>query len=262
MAKSKLNSFIKRAMSALVLAPVVIYCIIAGKTSISLLALGAAALLSWEWANMFKGKSEQFFALSYLLSTVAVVVFSPLSVGLGVILFLSVVAYWRFYKEKDFYLKLLGLPYISIGIGSLVLLYNTYGYKIVLWYMIVVWGVDIGGYLFGSWIKGPKLAPKISPNKTWAGLFGGAFVAVLTSLGACMLSDNSNCMINTVILAVIITCIAQTGDLIESAIKRHLNIKDSSNLIPGHGGIFDRIDGLIFAAPFTYGLLKILDVNF
>jgi len=260
--KSKLSSFIKRLITTLVLIPVVVGCVIAGKNSVSLLALAAATLLSWEWANMLKGKSEQFFALSYLLTAAVAIMMSPYCIGLGVILFMSCLSYFYWHKENHIFLRLLGIPYISIGISAIVAIYQAYGTGVVLWYLSLVWCVDIGGYLFGSTLRGPKLAPKISPNKTWAGLFGGMLLAVLISWIACCLFGSSDYTANAVILAGILTIIAQIGDLIESAIKRKLGLKDSSNLIPGHGGIFDRIDGLIFAAPFALGLLKILKVVF
>lgn len=260
MEKSKLNSFLKRALSTIILAPIVIACIFLSPQTVYLLALVAATLLSWEWAHMYKGKSEMFFALSYLLCTTVVALFPSICYGFGVIVILSIIAYIRFKNENNFFLRMLGIPYISIGIGSIVALYSSYGAGILLWYMCLVWAVDIGGYLFGTTIKGPKLAPKISPNKTWAGLLGGMLSAIGISLITCYYFSDANYLTNFVIIAALVTIIAQTGDLIESAMKRHLGIKDSSNLIPGHGGIFDRIDGLIFAAPFTYGLLKVLTI--
>ena len=262
MAKYKIGSFMKRLITSLILIPLVIGCIFGGKVSVSLLALIASALLSWEWANMLKGKSEVFFALAYLLVSSVMIMVSPIYVGLGFIFCLVLFSgiYWR--KEKELFLRLLGIFYIPIGIGAIVFIYDTYGAGIVLWYMVLVWCVDIGGYLFGSTLHGPKLAPRISPNKTWAGLFGGMLLAVIISVAACSFFGGRSYWVNAVILAGILTFVAQIGDLIESAIKRHLNLKDSSNLIPGHGGIFDRIDGLIFAAPFAYGLLKVLVVAF
>lgn len=262
MVKSKIGSFMKRLLTTLVLVPVVVGCILGGSTSVSLLALAAAALLSWEWAHMLKGKSEIYFALVYLFVSAVAIMVSPAYVALGTMVCLSLFSgfYWR--KEKELFLRILGISYIPIGIGSIVAIYTTYGVGIVLWYMVLVWCVDIGGYLFGSTLHGPKLAPRISPNKTWAGLFGGMLLAVIISVIACDVFGGMPYWANAVILAGILTFIAQIGDLIESAIKRRLGLKDSSNLIPGHGGIFDRVDGLIFAAPFAYGLLKVLVVVF
>ena len=128
-----------------------------------------------------------------------------------------------------------------------------------LWFIFMVWGVDIGGYIIGSALKGPKLAPHISPNKTWSGLIGGVILAVSVSFIYMYATKHIfdlpmplNEQLRFAQLGAFIAVVAQIGDLIESAIKRYLGVKDSSNLIPGHGGIFDRIDGLIFAAPIVY----------
>ena len=131
--------------------------------------------------------------------------------------------------------------------------YDAVGAVMTLWLIFAVWSVDVGGYVFGSMIGGPKLAPKISPKKTWAGLIGGVFLAAVVCGGFVYLMDaNKNIVLLFTAVAAVLAVIAQIGDLCESAIKRYLGIKDSSNLIPGHGGIFDRIDGLVFAAPFFY----------
>lgn len=262
MAKSKLNSFIKRLVTTLILVPVVVGCVMGGKEAVSLLTLGVASLLSWEWAHMLRGRTEGFAALSYLLATVVAVMMSPYYIAGGTIIVLSLLGGFCWRRDKHLFLRVLGVPYIAIGIGSIMALYISYGAGVVLWYMCAVWAVDIGGYLFGSTLHGPKLAPRISPNKTWAGLFGGMLLSVTISWCACHWFGGDKYMANAVILAGIITVIAQIGDLVESAVKRHLGLKDSSNLIPGHGGIFDRIDGLIFAAPFTYGLLQIMKIAF
>ena len=119
----------------------------------------------------------------------------------------------------------------------------------MLWFVLVVWGVDIGGYVVGTTVKGPKLAPSISPNKTWSGLLGAIVFAALISVAVASVFERSD-YVTFALLGGVLAVVAQIGDLLESKVKRYLNIKDSSNLIPGHGGIFDRVDGLIFAAPF------------
>ncbi|MBQ8677018.1 MAG: phosphatidate cytidylyltransferase [Alphaproteobacteria bacterium] len=262
MEKSKWKSFYKRAITTIVLAPAAVGCLLSGENVVELLALAVAALLAWEWAKMQKSTDAAFLALYYLLASAVAIMFDAVWLIAGVIVGLSAVAYVLKRREKELLLKLLGIPYIAIGIGSIMALYREYGVNIVLWYVALVWAVDIGGYLFGSTLKGPKLAPRISPNKTWAGLFGGMLLAVLVSVGALWCAGEIKYVANAVILAAILTVIAQIGDLIESAIKRHLGLKDSSNLIPGHGGVFDRVDGLIFAAPFAYGLLMLLKLHF
>ncbi len=137
--------------------------------------------------------------------------------------------------------QLLGVAYIAIPSISLFYLINfPEGEKIIYFLFVVVWCTDIGGYLFGKTIGGRKLAPSISPNKTWAGFFGGIFLAIIAGYYFEVLS---------VSYVVIISIAAQLGDLLESKIKRIYEFKDSGNLIPGHGGMLDAVDGLVIAAP-------------
>lgn len=262
MEKSKFNSLIKRIVTTIVLVPVVVGCIMYGNPSIFLLALLGAALLSWEWADMVPSKRPSFYAITYLLVTAAAIFIEPVLAAVIAGILALALAYLKSSKEKWRWFLLLGIPYISIGIGSIIGIYTLYGPKMVLWFMFLVWAVDIGGYVFGCSIKGPKLAPKISPNKTWAGLIGGMVLAVAVSYAVCWYFDVEDwrVMRGYMIMAALLAIIAQIGDLIESYIKRRLGLKDSSNLIPGHGGIFDRIDGLIFAAPFACMMLQNMNV--
>ncbi len=255
--KSKLNSFIKRVATSLVLIPVVIACVILGYPTLFLLALLGAALLSWEWVSMVPNSRPIFYAMCYFFVAMVAVLMKPIIVPAFVMIVAFTIAFCKSKGENHRKLLLLGIPYIACGIGSIVSIYTAYGPYIVLWFMFVVWGVDIGGYFVGTTVKGPKLAPKISPNKTWSGLLGGVLLAILISYGVMLLFKvNAQVSVYYLVLAGIIAVIAQVGDLVESYIKRHLGVKDSSNLIPGHGGIFDRIDGLIFAAPFAYLMLS------
>ena len=255
MEKSKLVSFLQRLIVTIILVPAVIYCIVKGYTTTYLLAVLGAALLSWEWSSMVTNKRPAFYAVTYFFVAVTAIVLGSPVAFLFILVVALALAFWKSRNEEHRKLLLLGIPYISIGIGSIIEIYTLYGPQMVLWFMFVVWGVDIGGYVFGCSIKGPKLAPKISPNKTWAGLFGGVLLAVAVSYGVCWYFDALSVVKSYMVMSAIIAVIAQTGDLIESAIKRHLNLKDSSNIIPGHGGIFDRVDGLIFAAPFALLML-------
>lgn len=270
MAKIELNSLQKRILTSLVMIPIAIGALRSGHPYVDILIFAVGALLSWEWSNMVPSKNQTTYAICYtfalgcsLLVFNRIVLFSIIGV---VTLFL----YLKAKNEEHRKLITLGVPYISIGVGSLYWLYyifDTFGslpgekgsFVMTLWFMLMVWSVDIGGYVVGSSFKGPKLAPKISPNKTWSGLIGGVILAAAVSFIYMYATKNIfdltmplSEQFKFAQLAVFIAIIAQIGDLIESAIKRHLGIKDSSSLIPGHGGVFDRIDGLIFAAPFVY----------
>ena len=108
----------------------------------------------------------------------------------------------------------------------------------------MVWAIDICAYFAGRFIGGPKLAPRISPKKTWAGLIGGMVGAVALSLGFSIWLGSGSAVI-LALVALGLTVLEQAGDFAESAMKRRAGVKDSGTLIPGHGGILDRVDGLI-----------------
>ena len=122
------------------------------------------------------------------------------------------------------------------------------GLVLTLWVFITVWSTDIGAYFAGRTLGGPKLAPSISPSKTWAGLWGGMVAAlVLGSLWALI----SGLPYILDLLAPLFALVAQGGDLFESWMKRRRGVKDSGNWLPGHGGVFDRLDGLLPVAILT-----------
>jgi phosphatidate cytidylyltransferase len=128
-------------------------------------------------------------------------------------------------------------------------------FELVFWLMLVTWSTDIFAYFAGRSIGGPKLAPRISPNKTWAGLFGGmAGAAVVGALAAWQFGLDPVFLYAGAPLAFL----AQMGDLYESRVKRRLGVKDSGSLLPGHGGVLDRADGLLPVAPATLILLLLV----
>lgn len=120
----------------------------------------------------------------------------------------------------------------------------TFGRETVIWIMVCVWATDIGAYFAGSLIGGAKLAPAISPNKTWAGLIGGMCCSAIMS-SACGLVFGIGTLVGLAVVGALIAVVSQAGDLLESAAKRRAGVKDSGHVIPGHGGLLDRIDGLI-----------------
>jgi phosphatidate cytidylyltransferase len=144
--------------------------------------------------------------------------------------------------------------FLYAGLAALALLWvreradNADGLRLLLWVFIVVWSVDIGAYFSGRAIGGAKLAPSISPGKTWAGFYGG--VAATTVLGgAWVLTTGLDVVL--LLLAPLFAAAAQGGDLFESWMKRRAGVKDSGRWLPGHGGVFDRVDGLLPVAILT-----------
>ena len=128
--------------------------------------------------------------------------------------------------------------------------------------LLIVWASDISAYLVGRWIGGAKLAPMISPGKTWSGAIGGLFGAAIVAAGMALwfgpaIGTNSSIQ-SFFLLCVLLSVVSQAGDLMESAIKRRFGVKDSGWLVPGHGGLFDRLDGILAAVPTAAALVLVL----
>ena len=140
----------------------------------------------------------------------------------------------------------LGWGMLYVGIPSFALLVIEWArFDLAFWLMLVTWSTDIFAYFAGRSIGGPKLAPKISPNKTWAGLIGGMIGGAVVGALAAWLFGISDELPDFLWLGAPMGPLAQLGDLYESRVKRRLGVKDSGTLLPGHGGVLDRLDGLL-----------------
>jgi phosphatidate cytidylyltransferase len=115
--------------------------------------------------------------------------------------------------------------------------------------LFTVWASDVGAYLVGRWLGGPRLAPRISPGKTRSGALGGLIAAIAVGLLAAHFLSDAATIWRAALVAAVLGIVSQLGDLLESFVKRRLEVKDSGHLIPGHGGLFDRLDGILAAAP-------------
>ncbi len=144
-----------------------------------------------------------------------------------------------------------GVVYVGLGYASLLILREgARGFEDVVFVMVVVWASDIGAYITGRVFGGRRLAPRLSPGKTWAGAGGALAFAVAAGLGvATAFGASRSAQYWAEGVAALLSVAAQGGDLLESALKRHFGKKDSGALIPGHGGLLDRVDGLLTAAP-------------
>ena len=172
---------------------------------------------------------------------------------------------WYLISQKKFYC-LPGLIYIAISFYFAYLLRNNFDGKYTLFLLILIICVstDIGGYIFGKIFKGPKLT-KISPNKTYMGMIGGFILSFISAsiyldyFNYYIISSTQNYNFYNSFFVIIISMISQIGDILISYFKRKSKVKNTGNIIPGHGGILDRIDGMIFAFPSTFLILKIFN---
>jgi phosphatidate cytidylyltransferase len=147
----------------------------------------------------------------------------------------------------------LGWGFVYIAAPAFALLVLSWVYAgLVFWVMVVTWATDIFAYFAGRAVGGPKLAPRLSPNKTWAGLIGGMIGAGLAGWGIAWLFDLGQPF---VWIGAPMAVLAQGGDLYESWVKRRAGVKDSGTILPGHGGVLDRLDGLLAVSIATYLLL-------
>ena len=176
------------------------------------------------------------------------------------ILFLATSYEWIKMSKKNNLLKLLGIIFLLFSFYTAFEIREYKNFKFFLFIVTVCIFTDIGGYIFGKIFKGPKLT-KISPNKTYAGVFGSFLLSLMAGLiytnyfGKNEITNSDHLFI--LLLILFISLISQIGDLIISYFKRRAKLKDTGKILPGHGGLLDRIDGLVFVMPAIYLLIKI-----
>jgi phosphatidate cytidylyltransferase len=255
------QSLWRRIAAALVLIPIALGALWLGHPCWTILVAAAAGMMAWEWRRLTGRGSVGPIGWTMVGLSIAVPLFLGFampSAAFGLLalggLLISLAAGWREGKASAGWIAL-GTLYTSLPGMALVWLRGdpTSGLATVLWLLLLVWAVDTAAYAAGKSIGGPKLIPRISPSKTWAGLLGGACAAALIGyLAACWAGTNPWPL---TLLSFFLALVEQAGDAFESAIKRRFGVKDSSGLIPGHGGILDRLDGLVAVALVTAGFV-------
>ncbi|MEY4463153.1 MAG: hypothetical protein RLZZ81_124 [Pseudomonadota bacterium] len=197
------------------------------------------------------------------LFVVAILWFKPLFYILMILVGMGMLSEWYNMTYSSIPYRLIGLIIIPIPIALLILLEDTNS-RLIMLYFCIIWSVDTFAMIGGKTFKGAKLAPKISPKKTWSGLITGVLssglVAVLVSFIPSFHIENyyfSN-KVYLFIISCILALIAQLSDLFISYFKRKFNIKDSGHIIPGHGGVLDRFDSIILTAPILFLISNIL----
>ncbi|MDH3594169.1 MAG: phosphatidate cytidylyltransferase [Rhodospirillales bacterium] len=244
-----------RVVSALVLGPAVLALIYLGPPYFDILLTAVAAILTWEWSRLCShGELDRpgYLAIAVVTAAMAAAGLREYMIAGWIIaagaMAVAVLASRQTDRLPFWYV--LGILYTALPCMTIVWLreHPNRGWEILFWMLFVVWSTDTGAYAAGRLIGGPKLAPGISPNKTWAGLVGGTIAAgAVGALAGLFLLGVSP--ITLVWVAAGLAVLSQMGDLFESSIKRRFGAKDSSNLIPGHGGLMDRLDGILAAGP-------------
>ena len=175
------------------------------------------------------------------------------------ILFLLTCYEWIKMCKKFYFIKFLGITFLFFSFYFAFFLRENIGLFNFLFVILICISTDIGGYIFGKTFKGPKLT-KISPNKTYAGVVGSFICSLIIGiifLNNFQVSLSTNTQLFYLLLILSISLISQIGDLIISYFKRLVKVKDTGNILPGHGGLLDRIDGLVFVIPIFYIFLRL-----
>lgn len=264
-----LTNLQKRTLSAAILLPLTIAAIAFGHPYFDLLVALFAAVMAWEWARVCARRrnphdpapSARLQAAGWLvpgcvaIATAAAAVLlygfgqgsaAWLAVAAGAAL--SAVTGMPHHRAQAGWFAL-GVVYVAVPAIALVAVRAEpqLGRETLFWVIALVVAADTGGYLVGRRVGGAKLVPRISPNKTWSGLGGAVLGAALVGLLTAFILNHTNVWTLTLISAVL-GLLEQAGDLVESAFKRHFGVKDTSQIIPGHGGVLDRVDGLLAVA--------------
>ncbi|GAB1582076.1 phosphatidate cytidylyltransferase [Phyllobacterium phragmitis] len=245
-----------RIVTAIVLGAITLLLTWFGGVSFTLFAIVIGAAVFHEWTALTASRQTAFsrafgwlwFALTALLllwDGSALPTIGMLAFGAAFMAPLT----WKTCKGW----AVAGLLYAGLPMISLSLLRGDepFGFTAIIFLFAVVWATDIAAYFNGRAIGGPKLAPRFSPNKTWSGAIGGAAAAVAAGVLVASLATPPGNLVAP-ILALLLSIIAQAGDLAESWVKRVFGAKDSGRLLPGHGGFMDRVDGLVAAAVLMY----------
>ena len=262
------NTSIRIIVSAIAIPLILAACIIGGIPFL-IFVVGIALISFWEFSELVKNKNAN---TNFILGAVTVltiilnVYFNFIDFFALVILASVVILLYELFRNSGSAIlnigsTFLGIFYLGLFSSTILLLrefyadqemlYSEGGYLIIS-IMVAIWICDSAAFFLGSAFGKHKLFPRVSPNKSWEGAIAGFIFAILAMIAAKALVLDSLTLFDSVVIGIIVGTIGQIGDLVESLIKRDAGVKDSSSLIPGHGGIFDRFDSLFLTAPTVY----------
>lgn len=254
---------IKRVMTAVIGIPLLVFIVYLGGfflTSVISLLLILGLLEFHNISVNFDRKNPIFLLLAGGIIFPFTVFLEPKLLPIFIFVYLMVCFVYYLvnfpkFNPLDLALTIFGVVYLAGGLSHLVILRNLEsGFWLVIYVFIIVWSTDTGAYFSGIYFGNKKLAPMISPKKTWVGFIGGlltSFVVILVFVFQIDIKAGTS----LILIAPLVSLGSQIGDLFESSLKRFAGVKDSGNIIPGHGGILDRFDSMLWAAPLTYYLI-------
>lgn len=241
----------RRIVSGTVLAAVAVTFTYAGGVLFALLVLAVGVLISWEWGRVVRGSGfDLIFAVHAIAVAIAALLAACGMAALGIAaLAVGVIVVIPLAFGESARLSTLGVLYA--GLPAIALLWvrgaPAYGFEAIIFILLIVAASDTAAFAVGRTVGGPKLWPSISPNKTWSGLTGGVMAGALVGVLYGQIVGRPS-IAWLAAAGAVLSLVAQGGDLAESAFKRSFGVKDTSSLIPGHGGFMDRMDSLVAVA--------------
>lgn len=251
--KGRWADLVQRILTGLVMAGVGLGAVWAGGWVFITFVAILSGLITWELAGMLapedRGFGVQMGAMTGLAGYCAI--WGPAAAVIPTLLVPVVVGWFTLPEQRRVFLPFLLLILLaSFGMSSV---RDSFGFVWMLWLICIVAGTDIAGYFAGRLIGGPKLWPRLSPKKTWAGSSAGWVVSLVLGVIFMRVLGTGPWL---PVLSVAASVASQAGDLAQSAVKRHAGVKDSSNLLPGHGGVFDRFDGMLAASVLVLAVME------
>ncbi|PID58391.1 MAG: phosphatidate cytidylyltransferase [Ignavibacteriae bacterium] len=264
-----LNNTLIRIIVSVIAIPVILLLVILGGIPFLMLILGIGLVAFWEFSGLVEYKNAKINFLMGIISISALIInayiqfidFLPLIILFSILVLISELFRNNGSEILNIGATFLGIFYIGLFSSTIILireffsdsqmLYPEGGYLIIS-ILVSIWICDSAAFFIGSAFGRHKLFPRVSPNKSWEGAIAGFVFSIIAMIAAKALILEILTLTNAIIIGIIVGVIGQTGDLIESLIKRDAKVKDSSSLVPGHGGIFDRFDSLFLTAPSVY----------
>lgn len=250
-APAGVSNLVLRIASALVLAPIAIGAAYAGGWPFALFWGVAAIAVFWEWTTLVAGPSQRFMfsAGAGALAIATFVAWRHRPIAALMLIGLGALAAAIFARRERRTWMIAGVGYAGVMLLAPLLLRDDTDYGLLAMALLfaIVWTTDVAAYFVGRAVGGPKLCPAISPKKTWSGAIGGTLGAMAIAVAVTQFFGSFN-GIAIAAVAFMLSVLSQAGDLLESWIKRRFGVKDASHLIPGHGGVMDRLDGFWAAA--------------
>lgn len=268
-----MNNFFKRTLTAGAFVAVLLGCTYYNQYSFATLFFIITILGVWEFYSLAEkgnNKPQKIWGtivggILFLSNALACLHYvEPKLLLINIPLFFSIFIIELYTKAanpfRNIAFTLLGILYVALPfslLNYLVIYTGTFSYEILFGFFLILWSNDTGAYLAGSAFGKRKLFPRVSPGKSWEGSIGGAIASYIVTFIISGWYTSINIM-DWMVIAAILVVIGTLGDLVESLYKRSKNVKDSGNLLPGHGGILDRFDSLIMATPFVFTYLYLI----